>query len=380
MKKLSLIILCCILGFSALSGKADYGDNKSKSRGEKMKTAVLVTGGAGYIGSHTAHLMAQKGYEIIIVDSLQHGQTFDHPWATFIESDFADEKTLEHIFENYAIEAVIHFAAFIEVGKSVKDPLRFYENNVIKTIKLLKAMVKYNVKKFIFSSSCAVYGNPQFLPLTEDHPKNPISPYGKNKLMVEMALQDFQKAYGLQYVALRYFNAAGASPEHGLGENHNTETHLIPIIFRAAIEQRPFYIFGIDHGTKDGSCIRDFIHVKDLAQAHWLALEYLNNGNLSDCFNLGTGNGFSVKEMCEKVEEVCNLKLQILHENKRLGDPPILIADPKKAKNILGWQAQYSDLAHIIKTAYEFTLAFRPSFISQKQYNAYENSTQKPTS
>jgi len=327
-----------------------------------MKPTILITGGAGYIGSHTAYMMKQKGYEVIIVDSLEHGQTFNHTWATCITSDFANEKILKNIFETYNIEAVIHFAAFIEVGESVKNPLKFYDNNVVKTIKLLKTMIDYDIKKFIFSSSCSVYGNPQWLPLTEDHPKNPISPYGKNKLIVEMALQDLQKAYGVQYVSLRYFNAAGAMPQYGLGENHNPETHLIPLVLRAAIEKNPFYVFGTDHKTKDGSCVRDFIHVWDLAQAHLLALEYLNNGNLSDCFNLGTGNGFSVKQICKAIEKVCALNVQMLHKNKRLGDPPILIADPAKAKQMLGWQAQCSDLEHIIKTAYEFIVQCRPNF------------------
>jgi len=357
MKKLSLSILLCLLVLSVSLAKT--------------KPAVLITGGAGYIGSHTAYLMTQKGYKVIILDSLEHGQTFDHTWATCINSDFADEKVLKKIFETHNIEAVIHFAGFIEVGESVKNPMKFYENNVLKTIKLLKSMIAHNVKKFIFSSSCAVYGNPQWLPLTEDHPKNPISPYGKNKLMVEMALQDFANAYDLHYVALRYFNAAGAMPEQGLGENHNPETHLIPIIFRAVIEKRPFYIFGTDYDTKDGSCIRDFIHVWDLAQAHWLALEYLNKGNTSDCFNLGTGNGFSVKEVCKTVEKICKHKLNILHKDRRPGDPPMLIADPKKAKDKLGWQAQYSDLENILKTAYEFTIQYRPSFINPLKFDAF---------
>jgi len=365
MKKLSLSIMLCILALSISSVKT-------------KNPAVLITGGAGYIGSHTAYLMAQKGYEVILLDSLEHGQTFDHSWATCIKSDFADKKILKQIFETYDVEAVMHFAGFIEVGESVKNPIRFYENNVVKTIKLLKIMIAHDVKKFIFSSSCAVYGNPQWLPLTEDHPKNPISPYGKNKLMVEMALQDFDKAYGLHYVALRYFNAAGAMPELGLGENHNPETHLIPIVLRAIIEKRPFYIFGTDYDTKDGSCIRDFIHVRDLAQAHWLALEYLNKGNCSECFNLGTGSGFSVKEVCNAVEKVCNHKLNILQKDRREGDPPMLIANPKKAKEVLGWQAQYSDLEHILKTAYEFTIQYRPSFIPPIKYDNYLKLCKKP--
>ncbi|MFC1841956.1 UDP-glucose 4-epimerase GalE [Candidatus Dependentiae bacterium] len=319
-----------------------------------MKPAVLITGGAGYIGSHTAYLMKKKGYNVIILDSLEHKQTFDYNWATCIKSDFSDEHMLKSICKNYDIKAVMHFAAFIEVGESVKNPLRFYENNVLKTIKFLKIMIEHDVKKFIFSSSCAVYGNPQYLPLTEDHPKSPISPYGKNKYIVEMALQDFAHAYGLEYISLRYFNAAGAKPEYGLGEKHDPETHLIPLILRAAMQHKPFYVFGTDYQTKDGSCIRDYIHVWDLAEAHWLAFEYLNSGNPSDCFNLGTGAGFSVNELVSAVEKICRLKIKILHKNRRKGDPPILIADPTKAYSVLEWQPRHSSIENIIKSAYAF--------------------------
>jgi len=321
-----------------------------------MKPTILVTGGAGYIGSHTAYLIAQKGYQAILLDSLQHEQPFNHDWATCIQADFADENILKDIFKNYNIKAVMHFAAFIEVGESVKNPLRFYENNVIKTIKLLKTMCDYGVNKFIFSSSCAVYGKPQYLPLTEDHPKNPISPYGKNKLIVEMVLEDFHHAYGLQYISLRYFNAAGAMPQYGLGEYHNPETHLIPLILRATMNNKPFCVFGSNYQTKDGSCIRDYIHVWDLAQAHWLALEFLKNSKIPDCFNLGTGTGFSVKQIISAIKSNCGLKIDILYKNRRLGDPPILIADYTKAKNVLGWQPQHSSIEQIITSTYEFEL------------------------
>ncbi|KKP27199.1 MAG: ExoB [candidate division TM6 bacterium GW2011_GWF2_30_66] len=318
-----------------------------------MKPSILITGGAGYIGSHTAYLMSQSGYNIIILDTLNHKQSFDHNWATLIKSDFADTKVLKNIFSNYNIKAVMHFAAFIEVGESVKNPLQFYENNVVKTVQLLKVMLEHNVKNFIFSSSCAVYGSPQYLPLTEQHTKNPISPYGKNKLMVEMALEDFNIAYGLNYVNLRYFNAAGAMPQYGLGENHDPETHLIPLVLRAAMENKEFCIFGDNYETKDGSCIRDYVHVWDIAQAHKLALEYLQAGNTSDSFNLGTGEGFSVKEIVMAVEQICCAKINIALKNKRPGDPAILVADPKKASDILGWSTQYSNLDFIIRTAYE---------------------------
>ena len=250
----------------------------------------------------------------------------------------------------------MHFAALIEVGESVKNPRAFYNNNVIKTIQLLETMLDHNIKKFIFSSSCAVYGTPQQLPLTETHPRNPISPYGNNKLMVEFALEDFSRAYGLQFVALRYFNAAGSMPEYGLGEQHTPESHLIPILLRAAHEGRPFYIFGTDYNTKDGSCVRDFLHTWDLADAHWLALEHLNNGNPSDCFNLGTGHGFSVKEMIEVAQKVCGVQIKTIESARRPGDPATLVADLSKARDILGWEPRYSNLEHIVKTANTFYL------------------------
>lgn len=323
-----------------------------------MKQTILITGGAGYIGSHTAYLMANSGYNVVIIDSLEYGQDFNYNWATFIKGDFADEKILKNIFENFNIKAVMHFAAFIEVGESVKNPLKFYENNVLKTIKLLKIMLEYGVNKFIFSSSCAVYGNPQFLPLTEEHPKNPISPYGKNKLIVEMALEDFDRAYGLKYVNLRYFNAAGALPKIGLGENHKPETHIIPLVLRAAMEGREFNIFGNNYETKDGTCLRDYIHVLDLAHAHKLAFEYLDAGdfleNNSNSFNLGSGDGFSVLEICSRVDKICNLEVKITYKNKREGDPAILVANPSKALSILGWQTRYSSLENIIKSAFEY--------------------------
>jgi len=319
-----------------------------------MKPAILITGGAGYIGCHTSYLFSQNGYKVLILDTLVHEQLFNHTWATLIKKDFSDEETLKLIFKNYNIKAVMHFAAFIEVGQSVKDPLRFYENNVNKTIKLLKIMLAHGVDTFIFSSSCAVYGSPEYLPLTEDHPKNPMSPYGRNKLIIEMALEDFKKAYGLQYISLRYFNAAGAMPKLGLGEQHKPETHIIPLILRAAREQKPFYIFGNNHPTQDGSCVRDYIHVWDIAHAHWLAFQYLIQGNPADSFNLGTGNGFSVRQIIRSVEKVCGYKVKTINAKKREGDPPLLIADPAKVFTILGWKPRYSDLDHIIETAHAF--------------------------
>lgn len=332
------------------------------------KPSILITGGAGYIGSHTAYLMSQNNYDVIILDSMLYNQDFNHKWATLIKGDFADKQILKNIFENYNIQAVMHFAALIEVGESVKNPLKFYKNNVSKTITLLDSMIEHNVKKFIFSSSCAVYGCPQWLPLTENHPKNPISPYGNNKLIVETMLQDCEKAYDLKYVNLRYFNAAGAMPEIKLGENHKPETHLIPLVLRAAISGSEFCVFGNNYETKDGSCIRDYIHVSDLANAHRLALEYLNAGNNSECFNLGTGNGFSVLQICEAVEKICCKKIKISYKNKREGDPAVLIASPEKALNILGWQAKHSSLENIISSAYAYEIQKLSNILENKIY------------
>jgi len=350
---------------------------------------ILITGGAGYIGSHTALYMAQKGYNVIVLDTYRHGQktpetfhkiTLDRAQGlpgeaqraktgliSVINSDFADEAVLSTIFSNHDIHAVMHFAALIEVGESVKNPRAFYNNNVVKTIKLLECMLDHGIKKFIFSSSCAVYGTPQKLPLTEDHQRTPISPYGNNKMMVELALEDFHAAYGLEYVSLRYFNAAGAMPEYGLGEQHVPETHLIPILLRAVHENRPFYIFGSDYPTKDGSCVRDYLHVWDLAQAHWLALEHLNQGNGSDYFNLGTGDGFSVKEMIDAVQKVCGKSINVIAADRRAGDPAVLVADKSKACNILGWQPQHSNLECILETANTFYVQMKTGKFRTKE-------------
>jgi UDP-glucose 4-epimerase len=318
------------------------------------KQTILLTGGAGYIGSHTAYLLAQKGYDVVILDSLVHGQSFKHSWATLIKGDCADANLLHQIFSSYTIAAVMHFAAFIDVGESVRSPLAFYDNNVAKTLRLLEVMRTHNIARFIFSSSCAIYGAPEFIPLTEEHPKNPISPYGKSKLMVEMILEDLQAAYGLQYVSLRYFNAAGALPEQGLGERHVPETHVIPLLLHAAQHKKPFTIFGTEHQTKDGTCVRDYVHVLDIAQAHILALEHLLKQLPSDHFNLGTGSGFSVKELVQAVTHLTGIPLKTILAKARPGDPALLIADPTKANTILGWKPTHSQLDYIIKTAYIF--------------------------
>jgi len=318
-----------------------------------MSNTILVTGGAGYIGSHTVLYLLKKGYQVIVLDDLSQGQEFNLS-CNFIKGDFADKNLLEQIFTQNKIDAVMHFAAFIEVGESVKDPLKFYINNVTKTLTLLEVMLKHKIKKFIFSSSCAVYGIPEFLPLTEDHPKNPVSPYGQCKLMVENILKDFDTAYGLKFVSLRYFNAAGSINEHNLGERHSPETHIIPLIFKSIESGFAFKIFGADYSTRDGSCIRDYLHVWDIASAHYKALEYLNANNNSDFFNLGTGTGYSVKEIIQAVEILLDKKVITLETDRRLGDPPILVADATKAHKILDWQPLHSSLEEILKSAYNF--------------------------
>lgn len=318
------------------------------------KQSVLVTGGAGYIGSHISYALMQQGYQVIIIDRYDHQQHFYPSWARIIQEDFSNQKVLDQIFKNYRIQAVIHCAGSIEVGLSIKDPFIFYKNNVANTLNLIQTMLTFNVNKFIFSSTCAIYGNPQYSPMDEHHPQNPINPYGKTKQIIENMLSDFNQSYGLQYISLRYFNAAGALPELGLGEQHQPETHIIPLLLHAAREQTPFTLFGSDYETKDGTAIRDYVHVRDIAQAHVLALRHLEQANPSDCFNLGTGRGWSVKEIITAVEKICRQPLKISIEKRRAGDAPVLVADATRARSILRWEPQYSDLEFMLNSAYHF--------------------------
>lgn len=271
----------------------------------------------------------------------------------FVQGDLADTALLRQIFSTYEIDCVLHFAAFAYVGESVQNPQKYYLNNVAHTLNLLSVMREFACKKIIFSSTCATYGNPHQIPITESHPQNPINPYGRSKLMVEQILQDFSKAYNLSYVILRYFNAAGASNFFDIGESHNPETHLIPLILQTALGKRnmPLEVFGLDYPTKDGSCVRDYIHIDDLALAHILAWRYLRDGGSSDVFNLGNNEGFSVLEVLHKAQEIANTEIPYIQSKRRDGDPAILVGDSHKAKDILGWNPHFCDLEAILQTA-----------------------------
>lgn len=332
-----------------------------------MRGSVLITGGAGYIGSHIAWLLAQHRYNVIVIDNFHQKQVVNMPWATVIKQDFAHKETLQHIFSSYHISAVIHCAALIEVSASIKYPQQYYDNNLCKTITLLNTMLAYGIKHCIFSSSCAVYGVPQHIPITEAHPKQPISPYGTTKHTVEQILADYAHAYEMKCVALRYFNAAGAQPEQNLGEQHTPETHIIPLLLRAMIETKPFMIFGDDYDTPDGSCIRDFLHVTDIAQAHLLAVNYLECNGASDCFNLGTGNGISIKQLVSITQQLFNTPIKSTIAPRRAGDPSRLVADPAKAALTLGWKPQHSDIRLILRSAYDYKIKHESNNLTPSQ-------------
>ncbi|WP_067258564.1 UDP-glucose 4-epimerase GalE [Methanobrevibacter cuticularis] len=325
---------------------------------------ILITGGAGYIGSHINKELNKKGYETIVIDNLINGHESAVKWGEFLEGDLNDFEFINSIFNSYDIEGVMHFAAFTSVAESVEFPAMYYKNNYKNTLNLLKAVKLANVNKLIFSSTAAVYGNPKKVPITENHPVNPINPYGKSKLMVETVLENESKSIDsdFKYVSLRYFNACGADPETEIGENHNPETHLIPLILDVAIEKREkIAIFGDDYETFDGTCIRDYIHVCDLAQAHIKAFEHLQEDETnknplkkSNIFNLGNGNGFSVKEVIAACEKVTGHKIKKELAEKREGDPAILIADSKKAIETLKWEPKFTDLNKIVETAWKW--------------------------
>lgn len=319
-------------------------------------STILVTGGAGYIGSHVALALKKRGHKPIVLDNLSRGHRDIVERAigeSVVVADTRDSEALERIFATQPIDAVMHFAAFIEVGESVKDPLSFYDNNVHGTVTLLRAMQNAGIDHFVFSSTCATYGTPIAVPIAEDHPQHPLSPYGQTKLMVERILADCERAFGLHSVSFRYFNAAGAHPEGGLGEDHEPETHLIPLVLDAANGKRPsISIFGDDYDTPDGTCIRDYIHVSDLADAHVRGVEYLLAGGASTAVNLGNGRGFSVKEVIAAVERVTGKTIRVEMAPRRAGDPPILVGSSEKARNLLGWTPRFTDLETIITHAW----------------------------
>ena len=317
---------------------------------------ILVTGGAGYIGSHAVMALKQAGYRVLILDNLAYGHQdlVENVLKTeLIVGSTLDQALLKDIFSRYAISAVMHFSAYTYVGESVSQPSKYYGNNVVGTLSLLDAMVDAGVKNFVFSSTCATYGVPQEMPLTETHPQNPINPYGTTKLMVERILADYDKAYDLHSVCFRYFNAAGAHPSGLLGEDHNPETHLIPLVLQTALGQREsISVFGTDYPTPDGTCVRDYIHVCDLADAHILGLEYLLQGGESTAFNLGNGSGFSVREVIDAAVRITGKQIPVVEVERRAGDPPALVGSSDRARNILGWNPQYADIDTILAHAW----------------------------
>lgn len=312
---------------------------------------VLVTGGAGYVGSHSAKLLRECGHDVLIVDNLAEGHRAAIGKVEFVEADLLDRMKIAAILKEYGIEAVMHFAAFAYVGVSVRDPAIYYHNNIVGSLSLLDAMRDAGVNRIVFSSSCATYGIPDRVPITEDHPQNPISPYGFTKYVIEKALADYSHAYGLGYTALRYFNASGAAADGSIGEDHDPETHLIPLVLQVALGQREYVeVFGTDYPTPDGTCIRDYIHVEDLATAHVAAIERLKPGMQSK-LNLGTGHGASVKEVIDLCREITGRPIATREVARREGDPPALVADAAAAKRELGWTAKHS-IRTIIESAW----------------------------
>jgi UDP-glucose 4-epimerase len=316
---------------------------------------VLVVGGAGYIGSHMALMLSQQGAEVIVLDDLSSGHADAVLSGRLAQGSIEDTGLLDHLFTDEKFDGVMHFASFIQVGESVRQPAKYYRNNVTHTINLLDAMVRHRVKNFIFSSTAAIFGQPEYVPIDEAHPKQAINPYGRSKWMVEQVLQDYDSAYGLKSICLRYFNAAGADPEARIGETHDPETHLIPLLLQVASGRRESaQIFGDDYDTPDGTCIRDYIHVLDLAAVHSLALAQLINGASSAAYNLGNGNGFSVRQVIETVGQVTMKPVPVIHAGRRAGDPARLVADSRPARKDLGWTPLYPDISTIVSHAWNW--------------------------
>lgn len=317
--------------------------------------AILICGGAGYIGSHINKELNKEGYDTVVFDNLVYGHKEAVKWGSFVEGDLKNIGDIEEAFKRFKIDAVMHFAAYAYVGESVIDPEKYYYNNVVNTLNLLKVMRKYGCDKIIFSSTCATYGEPERVPITEDMPQNPINPYGMTKLMVERIFKDYGRAYGLNFVVLRYFNAAGADPDGEIGESHDPETHIIPLVLDVASGKRPdIKVFGTDYDTLDGSCIRDYIHVTDLASAHLLALHYLENDGEMEFFNLGNALGTSVLEVVDSVKRVTGRDFTVTMADRRPGDPAKLVGSSDKAQKVLGWKPVYGDIDTIVAHAWKW--------------------------
>jgi UDP-glucose-4-epimerase GalE len=319
-----------------------------------------VTGGAGYIGSHTVKLLLQRGFDVTVVDNLSRGYRHNVDIHRLRTVDLADTDGLARVFAERTCDAVVHFAAYISVGESVRVPELYFANNVGGSLSLLTAMHRSGVRRLVFSSTAAVYGMPAVVPIKEESPYTPVNPYGESKVMVERLLHWFDQIHGLRNIRLRYFNASGADSEGSLGEEHDPETHLIPLLFRAILTGEPATIFGEDYPTRDGTCIRDYIHVNDLAEAHILALERLMSGGESDAYNVGAGSGYSVREVLRAVEEVTGKKVPFVFGPRREGDPPELVADSTKLQRMLKWTPRHSDLRNIVSTAWNFEQKRKP--------------------
>lgn len=317
---------------------------------------ILVTGGAGYIGSHYVQYAREHGASVVVLDNLVYGHRAAVPDdVPLYDGDMGNRAVLDEIWTRHSIDAVVHFAAYAYVGESVTEPAKYYHNNTVAALNVLDAMRDYGTKYFVFSSTCATYGNPLTVPMDETHPQNPINPYGESKFFVERILHAYSRAYGLKFTALRYFNAAGADPQGRIGESHDPETHLIPLILQTALGQRDHVgIFGTDYDTPDGTCIRDYIHILDLAQAHDLALQRMQNGGDSTVYNLGSEQGYSVREVVAMCEKITGKSIKTVEQPRRAGDPPRLVASATKAKTELGWKPRFQNLEEIVSTAWNW--------------------------
>jgi UDP-arabinose 4-epimerase len=326
-----------------------------EDRGSSMPLNILVTGGAGYIGSHTCKALAAAGYAPVVLDNLSAGHRWAVKWGPLVVADIADCARVSQTIKEYGVRAVIHFAAHAYVGESILQPRKYFNNNVTKTLALLDTLLEAGITKLVFSSTCATYGVPLELPITEDHPQQPINPYGASKLFVEKILHWYERAYGMRHMNLRYFNAAGADPGGEIGEEHTPETHLVPLVIAAALGVNPTVeIFGTDYGTADGTAVRDYVHVCDLATAHIKAVDRLLAGGASASVNLGTGRGHSIREVISVVEAMSHKVVPVIEGGRRSGDPPALIADPQLGQFLLGWRPLNSDLQTIVQSAWEW--------------------------